>query len=97
MSRADLSDDDEDDVSASTSASGGSGMAMMTMAPRQAYDQIIAYIVDQTAMEPFPPIPPDQAAQICATDTQRFFHIYTRGLECTATSAIPNCLRIHWG
>ena len=33
------------------------------MTPREAFDQIVEYIVDNTASEPFPPIPKEQAEQ----------------------------------
>mmetsp|Transcript_22248 Transcript_22248/g.33920 ORF Transcript_22248/g.33920 Transcript_22248/m.33920 type:complete len:447 (+) Transcript_22248:1057-2397(+) len=41
------------------------------MTPREAYDQIIAYLVDNTAAEPFPDIPKEQADQDWVGESRR--------------------------
>lgn len=48
-----------DEESAAATAADLSDVSGMT--PREAYDQIVAYLVDNTATEPFPEIPPEQA------------------------------------
>lgn len=48
-----------DEESAAATAADLNDVSGMT--PREAYDQIVAYLVDNTATEPFPEIPPEQA------------------------------------
>lgn len=58
-----------DDESAAATAADYSDCSGMTA--REAYDQIIAYLVDNTSNQPFPDIPKDQAEQDWVGESRR--------------------------